>query len=428
MRLVAVCVLTVAAAWSGLAHAVGSGGAGLFRIKQGQIDRVTHQEGSRDDRRHSVIGDYQMVGGVAVLAPQTLLRGSPPLSVKIDTVTINGVSVTTEGQRSAVGAGAVSFRYSAPAVWSASRLRYRVRLLGLNAGWTQRDRAEHADFSDVPPGRYTFEVQVYSADRPELERQARWTFELLPPVYLRAWFGIAAVLGCVALAAALLRARVLRSRRMEAALSADRRRIAQDIHDSLEQDLCGVKLQVDAAELWINTDPARARQHLARASDLVADGMVDMRTAIWGLRQGSLQGSELALGLEQRLRRITDAAQVQLTFVLQGQAPNLPSMFATQLSYIARESVTNSIKHAQAQHLNVRLDFRETGKVRLFIQDDGVGMPAQGLVSSRDGTLPGGLGLDGMRSRAELIKGTLTVTSPPQGGTTIEVQAAFLRT
>ena len=468
---------------------VGTGGAGLFRIKGDRVSRLTSKEGLWDDRVHAVIEDdlgwlwmssvrgvfriaraqadafmdgwvskvdsipylkedglrgneatrgfsppavkdqqgrlwFAMVTGATVFDPSRLVQGSPPKSVHVEAMQVNGLALHGNTPSASLGNGTAMFRYAAPALWDASRVRYRVRLLGWNAAFVERGTDTEVSFSGLGAGSFQFEVQAYSLDRPDLNVQDVRTVILLPPFYRRVWFILCVAVAFVLAAVVMLRSREVRRAKLQAALFSDRSRIAQDIHDSLEQDLSGVKMHVDAASLWLAKDATRAQQHLSRAAELVVDGMIDMRNAIWGLSAGDVQSRDLVRGLEQRCNRIAAAGQIELRFTTVGEQRRLPSLVATQLIYIAREAMTNAVKHANAQLVQVTLDLQQPQTIVLTVKDNGVGFdPAS--KSLQDERVMGGMGLTGMHARAALIKGVLAVHSSPEGGTAIELTATL---
>jgi signal transduction histidine kinase/ligand-binding sensor domain-containing protein len=466
---------------------VGTGGAGMFRIKNDRVSHLTSKEGLWDDRVHAVIEDdhgwlwlssvrgvfriaraqadafmdgwiakvdsipylkedglrgneatrgfsppavkdsegrlwFAMVTGATVFDPARLVQGSPPKSVHVDAVQINGQLLRGNSLSASTGDGNALFRYGAPALWDASRVRYRVRLLGWNMTFVERGTSTEVSYEGLGPGSYQFEVQSYSLDRPDINVQDVRTVLLLPPFYRRVWFILCAAVAFVLAVVLMLRSREVRRAKLQAALFSDRSRIAQDIHDSLEQDLSGVKMHVDAASLWLAKDAGRAQQHLGRAAELVVDGMIDMRNAIWGLSAGDVQSGDLVRGLEQRLNRIATAAQIELRFTTVGDPRRLPSLVATQVIYIAREAMTNAVKHAHAQLVEVTLDLQRPQTLVLTVKDNGIGFDAASKATQEERMI-GGLGLTGMHARAALIKGELEVRSSPEGGTTIELIA-----
>lgn|GEM_PF-2169580 len=368
---------------------------------------------------------FPTVQGAVGIYPYRLKKPSVAREVRITRLQVDGVSIVKEGTRVTRGHGTVVVEALSPQLWSPSRLRYRMRVQPegtIGSNWTETGSSGRAEFTNVAAGPHTISVQAYTLDNPERVAFATWNITLLPPFYHRAWFRVSVSLVITLAVLMGWRARLNRRAELRASLVADRTRIAHDIHDSLEQDLTGMKMHADAAGLWMDRDPERARTHLKRVVELVGDGMVDVRNAVWGLRSVSVPGKELVRAIELRIQRIADAAGMHLRFSATGNAPFVQSLVATQLVYIAREAATNAAKHAQARTLNVELNFvPESGQaVILLVADDGMGLGNSLVDESR---FAGGMGLAGMRQRVELIGGVLTIRSPSAGGTVVEVRA-----
>ncbi|MDX2024101.1 MAG: histidine kinase [Deltaproteobacteria bacterium] len=458
----------------------GTGGAGLYRIKNGQVARLTKSQGLWDDRVHAITDDgkgwlwmstvtglsrvaqsqaeavmdgwasrvdsiayevedglrtneasrgfspssakdrqgriwFSMVTGAVSVDPQALEQASPPSAVRIDAFYVDGVLQRDAQRLIPVGRGAISFSLAATELWTRSRTRYRVFLAGSKEGWRELGKERHAEYANLRPGKYHFIARAFSIDRPDAFVQVERRFELLPAFYQRAWFLAVLGLSCAAAATIWWRSKQRRAARLQSVLMADRTRIAQDIHDSLEQDLSGIKMQVSAASLWMAKDPERALRHLDNAEKLVIDGMVDMRSAIWGLRAGWVDTNDMCTALQQRLGRIAAAADIQLSFETKGAAQPVASLVATQLFYIAREAVTNAIKHAHARQVTVTIDLTQIQVITLLVEDDGVGFAEGAHTGVRQGGLGGGFGLESMRARAQLAGGTLELSTKGMG-------------
>jgi signal transduction histidine kinase/ligand-binding sensor domain-containing protein len=368
---------------------------------------------------------FPTVQGAVGIHPGRMKKSSIASEVRITKLQVDGVSIVKEGEYVNRSNGTVVVEALSPQLWSSSRLRYRMRVQADGAtesNWKESGNSGRAEFTNVADGPHTISVQAYTLDNPERVRSASWRVVLLPSFYRRAWFRTTVALA-IALSVLLgWRARLNRRAELRASLTADRTRIAHDIHDSLEQDLTGMKMHADAAALWMDRDPERARTHLKRVVELVGDGMVDVRNAVWGLRSVAVPGKELVRAIEIRIQRIADAAGIRLRFSASGNAPFVQSLVATQLVYIAREAATNAAKHAQARTLNVELQFvhESAPSVTLLVADDGLGLGNSVVDEAR---FAGGMGLGGMRQRVELIGGVLRLRSPSSGGTIVEVRA-----
>lgn len=395
-------------------------------VKYDVADDLRSDEGSSGFSPSSAIDShgrvwFTTVTGAVAFDPDAILRQPAIKAVEISDVVLDGVDRTRLSTPAVIYHGIASFKFQAPALWNTSRIRYRSRLLGWQDRWIDSGNKGEANFASLRQGSYKFEVQAFSIDQPNHIVAAYRKIELKAPLFRRPWFTL--LVASVAFAALVL-AIVARQRRLQAiamALVNDRIRIAHDIHDSLDQDLSGVKLHVDAANLWMRKNIDQAEEHLVRASALVVDGMSDVRSAIWGLRASSVSSDDLITAMGQRLSRIASAAGVGFDFRSTGTPITLPALVGTQLLYLAREAAANAVKHANATTLRVRLNL-EGKTVHLEVHDDGRGFSTAETPTPRAGGLHGGLGLAGMRARAALIDAKLTIESNQNVGTRVDVK------
>jgi signal transduction histidine kinase len=227
--------------------------------------------------------------------------------------------------------------------------------------------------------------------------------------------GLALLAGGLAL---VYRGRVRRLQRLHAAVLAERGRIAANIHDSLEQSLAGLRLQVEAAALTLDRDLPSTRANLRAMAELIQDGVVDLRSSIDGLRSTPVDTGQLAAALEAKVRRVTAGTSIGASVETSGAPQQLSWYQATQILYIAREALANALKHARASRIRMALDTSTPGQLRLSVDDDGLaaaGRPQTGAA------LAGGTGVAGMKRRAELLGGHLTVESGEGPGTLVRL-------
>ena len=199
------------------------------------------------------------------------------------------------------------------------------------------------------------------------------------------------------------------------AVAEERRRIAREFHDSLEQDLAGLALRIDSAAGSITDTDARGvmerqREILARLQD-------ETRQYVWDLRvPARLQGSlaDRADVMLNDLRELT-AAPIELS--TKGPLPELPPETTHHLLRMLREAVNNAVHHADATRIAVALE-ADRGNLVATVTDDGKGFDA----GSADKALSGHFGLRGLSERARRIDAGVTVDSRPGGGTTVVVR------
>ena len=197
----------------------------------------------------------------------------------------------------------------------------------------------------------------------------------------------------------------------------ERRRLAGEIHDGISQRLISLWYHLLAAEdatAADTGDPQTLTSELAAAKELATGALSEARAAIAGLRPTVLDDLGLGPGLESLARSMTRIeAEVEI------EPTDLPPHIEMALYRIAQEALHNVARHAEASHVTLVFGPSDDGgAARLVVADDGAGLPEDWLEVAEE---RGAYGMVGMRERAELIGGQLTVTSRPGRGTTVEV-------
>lgn len=317
---------------------------------------------------------------------------------------------------------------------------YQYRL-GETEPWNQLDGSV-ISFRGLHEGNYRLHVRNVSVS-PEAEVAATLEFEIAPP-WNRSWPAYL-LFGAVALALFLGATRWWsylerrRNRMLErlvdertsqlasamtklgeetrkAATLAERDRLANEIHDTVQQGLTGAMLQIETTLRLPVVDPAiRARLQVMRK--MVAYARQEVQNAVWEMESPLLQGTELASALR-NLTAFVDSKDVAVEVTVAGEAVPLDRTINHNLLRVAQEATTNALRHAQSRHIAIRLTY-EAERVELEIADDGVGFRSEDVLKERSGHL----GLRGIRSRARKLRGTVTINSAPGRGTSIRVVA-----
>jgi signal transduction histidine kinase len=198
------------------------------------------------------------------------------------------------------------------------------------------------------------------------------------------------------------------------ATSRERNRLARELHDTLAHTLSGLAVQLEAIISIGENDPKTIQGMLEQSLKTTREGLQEARRAIQALRASPLED----LGLLFALRNLTEStaarANLTLDLLLPNRLEDLDPIIEQGVYRIAEQAVANVAQHAIATRMRVRLT-REDGRLELHVFDDGCGFDPETV------ELEGRYGLQGMRERAKMIGGDLTITSQPGEGTSIQL-------
>lgn len=181
---------------------------------------------------------------------------------------------------------------------------------------------------------------------------------------------------------------------------AERKRIAQELHDGVGQLLTGLKLRTEAL--------ARSRPEWAELATLAGDAGAEVRGIAHRMMPRALGELGLAPAIADMLGKTLGGMGVRSSFEHHGLDQRLPQPIETGVYRIAQELVANIARHAQARAVHLQL-LRNKGNLVLIVEDDGVGFDPRSAKS--------GLGLQGLQDRARVLHGSLTIDSSEGRGT-----------
>jgi two-component system, NarL family, sensor histidine kinase UhpB len=187
----------------------------------------------------------------------------------------------------------------------------------------------------------------------------------------------------------------------------ERRRLARDLHDEVNQALTAILLRLEA--LSQDTPPQQAAE-VAELKRLVNQAMEELLSLARQLRPSALDDHGLLPALATHVRRFAAQTGIEADLRTAGEASSLAPDQEIAIYRVAQEALANVARHADASRVEVDLEADSAG-LELRVRDDGRGFDA---VGSRPSS---GLGLDGMAERARLVGGELTIDSRPGLGT-----------
>jgi signal transduction histidine kinase len=198
------------------------------------------------------------------------------------------------------------------------------------------------------------------------------------------------------------------------ATSQERNRLARELHDTLAHTLSGLSVQLEAVKAYWDVDQQAARSRLEQSLASAHSGLEETRRALKALRASPLDDLGLALAISSMAKEIAARGNLIPDISIMDKIPTLSPDVEQAVYRIAQEAMTNTLNHARARHMEVKLNYVD-GKIRLIVRDDGIGFDMEKNAKSSH------FGLTGMIERAHWIGGDLVITSRPGGGTEINL-------
>jgi two-component system, chemotaxis family, CheB/CheR fusion protein len=193
--------------------------------------------------------------------------------------------------------------------------------------------------------------------------------------------------------------------------SREQRRIGQDLHDTVGQELTALNIRARDLADTLRTDPASGFKLVEQMIQGLQRSQRDLRAVLRGLLPVAVDAEGLMSALADLADRIQQEAKATCAFDSPEPVSVADNLVATHLYLIAQEAVHNAVKHARPT--NIRIILESNALLTLRVRDDGIGMPADPAENQ------GGLGLRIMRNRAAIIGANLTIERAAPHGTVV---------
>lgn len=205
----------------------------------------------------------------------------------------------------------------------------------------------------------------------------------------------------------------------EEAASEERQRLARDLHDSIKQQIFGIRMSALAAQAQLTEDAAKAQEALADIQQSATEVQVEMQALLQQLRLTPLEHTSFAeaIYIQAEALEHRSEAEVRIEMADLPASDRCPLSMQEAIFRIVQEAFANIARHARARHVVCSIVHDET-MLRVVISDDGQGFDPQ---KGRKG-----MGLTNIQERARYLDGRATVTSTPGHGTTINIQIPLL--
>lgn len=364
--------------------------------------------------------------GLAVIAPPTDAQLPPLVRPLVESLIADGERrspATARPLALPAGTKTIAVEFTAPTFLAPSALQFEYKLSGVDEKWRTTGHRRSIQFGHLPPGAYDFAVRL---GRPHGDpaHETSVAFTIAPHFFRTTMFLL--TVGALVLVLVLVGHR-LRIRQVAGrfrAIQTERGRIARDLHDGLAQSFTAIGYHLDALAAT-NKGVPETQALVEQTRTIVDHSHAQMRRSIWDLRAEGQEAGTFA----ERLAALTAelrSAHTSIT-VRCGDLPALSTLVQHEALLVAREAVTNALRHAKAAHIAVAARWEEAG-FHLVVEDDGGGFGTPGARPPDHSH--GGFGIIGMKERAARLDGTLSIAAGTQGGTavTLFVPAAAART
>ena len=368
-------------------------------------------------------------GGVIVVDPENEPANAEPPLVTIEEVILDGRPVPFQsGVEIGPGSENLEIHYAGLSFIRPDQVRFRYKLEGLDNDWVEAGIRRTAYYSHIPSGRYRFLILAANADGVWNLEGAGIPFVVNPPFYRRWWFlaGIAAVLAGAVLLLHRWRIRVLNrahaareafSRQLMELQERERKRIANELHDSLGQSL---SIIMNRATLCLET-PGNHDHMVEQVGEIAitaSEAIEETREIAHNLRPVELDRLGLSKALRAMIKKVSSSSHIQIRDDIDSIDRIFPGDSEINLYRIVQECLNNIARHSRASEATVTIK-RDSRGIRITVRDNGVGFTSP--ENGQPATDRYGLGLSGISERARLIGGKCTFESAAGRGTTVTI-------
>lgn len=433
----------------GLGHVWLSSNAGLFRLREADLDAyfrgdaeaVRPDHFTRADGLPSTEanGNFQPSGwvrrdgrllvptmnGVAVIDPARIAAaaGADPPLMRVEAVEADEAALGARpGLRVPAGTSRIAIRYTGIHLGNADALRFRYRLDGYDPDgvWIDGDADRTAVYTNLPPGAYTFVAEGALGSGGWQRVEAPF---VLSPLWHQTWaFRTLLALGLVGLVAGVgwdvsrrRYRRELAELKARQARDAERARISRDVHDEVGASLSEIAILSEVARRQLDGEANEER--LRRIAETSREMLDSLGQIVWAVNPRNDRLPALAGYLREHAARYLDAhgLRARLDVARLGDAP-VAAEVRRAVFLVLKESLHNVVKHAGATEVAVAFG-AAGGRLLLTVRDDG-----RGLAGGDGARWAGGDGLGNMARRAEEVGGALAVRDAPGGGVEVRLQ------
>ncbi|RYY30943.1 MAG: hypothetical protein EOO04_03170 [Chitinophagaceae bacterium] len=306
----------------------------------------------------------------------------------------------------------VTIEFASLSFLQKDQIVYYYKLEGIDKDWFRTDRSLLANYTQLPPGDYTFKVWCESGDGMRSKGITSLNIHISPPFWKTWWFMLLMGLLAAGLVYLVHRLKVDRLLEMEKV----RRRIARDLHDDMGSTLSTINILSEMAKMKVDNDTGKTREYIGKISDNSSRMMEAMDDIVWSINPMNDSMQKVAARMREFATGVLEAKNIEYRFQVDEEVHNLKlDMEARRdLFLLFKEAVNNLAKYSGTAWAEIEIRVIKS-TLMMRIADTGVGFD----MSEADS----GNGLANMKKRAQSLKGKLSINSSANNGTTIILEA-----
>lgn len=299
---------------------------------------------------------------------------------------LDEITLTHDQSFFSVGFGALEYV-------SPLKIQYAYRLDGFDHDWVHVGNRNFASYTNLDPGQYKLQVKASNPDGYWSE-PISLSIKIEPPFWRTAWFMVMVFITTLGLIYFIHRYRIAQLLKIERL----RTKIASDLHDEVGSSLTRISIYSDL--LKNEKDDTERSNYLQRINTVSREVVSTMSDIVWSIDNRSDSAESLFLRMKEYSAEVLSSKGIESSFQISGisEKSELEPLVRQNIYLIFKESITNVVKHAQAQHVTIEIS-QNSEEFSMIISDDGVGFDSS--VQNQ------GHGLRSMQRRAFSIDGTI---------------------
>lgn len=317
----------------------------------------------------------------------------------------------------------ITFTFQAITLSGIEQVRYRYRIEGLDAPWSDWDIQNTVTYSALPPGDYTLHVAAMTGDSSNI-KELSYPFTIITPIHKTAWFRLVVLATCILIGIGLQymanRRKQKRQTLLENLRKEEQRKIrertAEDFHDEIGNKLTRINVLTNVLTSKIGKTTPDTERILKQIQDNTGELYSGTQDILWSLKPSNDNLYEILYRIRDFANDLFEDTDVTFTFVGDDERwkqYKLPLDMSRNLIMIFKEALNNALKYSGADHIKMTTTLKQNHILQIILTDNGKGFDIE--------TVKRGNGLHNMNTRAKRLGGNIYIDSTEGRGTSISL-------